>query len=406
MLESQKHHHFITNHFITNKKFWISLGLLILFSYIIARIVFPELLDKKLNRVLTPAPYLASEKAQALYNSLDFISDLHSDVLLWSRDINQQHQHGHQDVPRMIQANLALQAFTIVNKVPTGLNFDKNTGDSDQLTLPFILQGRPIKSWFSLSERVIAQSQSLEKFALKSNGKLVTIKNQRDLRRYIQARKTNKNMTAAFLGIEGAQALEGKLSNLDLFYNAGVRMIGLTHFFDNEVGGSAHGVNRQGLTKFGRKLISAMERKHMFIDLSHASPKLIDDTLSIATKPILVSHTGVRGICDNVRNLSNQHLYKIAATGGLVGIAMFEKATCAKTAKAIAESIAYTSNLIGAKHVALGSDFDGAIATVFDVTGLVQIVDELLILGMNENDIKLVMGENVKRVLLNYLPIE
>ena len=83
---------------------------------------------------------------------------------------------------------------------------------------------------------------------------------------------------------------------------------------------------------------------------------------------------------------------------------MFEKATCAKTVKAIAESIIYTANLIGAEHVALGSDFDGAIATVFDVTGLVQIVDELLTLGMSENDIKLVMGENVKRVLSVYLP--
>ncbi len=392
--------------FLKSKKFWVSFGLLILFAFIMARILVPELLDKKLNRVSSPAPYLASEKARTLYNSLEFVSDLHSDVLLWDRDINQQHQHGHQDVPRMIQANVALQAFTIVNKVPWGLNFDQNSGDSDQLTIPFILQGRPINSWFSLPQRVIAQSQGLERFSQDSNGKLIVIKNQQGFKHYIESRKNNKNMTAAFLGIEGAQALEGKLSNLDLVYQAGVRMIGLTHFFDNEVGGSAHGVDKFGLTDFGRALIPAMEQKGIFVDLSHASPKLIDDTLAIATRPILISHTGVKGTCNNVRNLSDNHLRQIAATGGLVGIAMFDKAICGNTAKAIAESILYTANLIGANHVALGSDFDGAIEAVFDVTGLVQIVDELLKLGMQEEDIKLVMGENVKRVLLEYLPVE
>lgn len=389
-----------------SKVLWISIGLLILFAYIIARMLVPELLDKKLNRVTTPAPYFASEKARSLYNSLEFVSDLHSDVLLWDRDINQQHQHGHQDIPRMIQANVALQAFTIVNKVPWGLNFDQNSGDSDQLSIPFILQGRPIKSWFSLPQRVLAQSQDLKDFSRESKGKLVVIKNQQGFKRYIESRKTNKDVTAAFLGIEGAQALEGKLSNLDLFYQAGVRMIGLTHFFDNEVGGSAHGVKKLGLTEFGRALIPEMEKKGIFVDLSHASPKLIDDTLAIANKPILISHTGVKGTCNNVRNLSDQHLKQIAATGGLVGIAMFEKAICGNTAKAIAESITYTVELIGPKHVALGSDFDGAIEAVFDVTGLVQIVDELLILGMDEDDIKLVMGENVKRILLEYLPVE
>ena len=392
--------------FLKSKKFWITFSLLMLVAFIMARILVPELLDKKLNRVSSPAPYLASEKARVLYNSLEFVSDLHSDVLLWDRDINRQHQHGHQDVPRMIQANVALQAFTIVNKVPWGLNFDKNSGDSDQLTIPFILQGRPINSWFSLPQRVIAQSQGLDRFSQESNGKLIVIKNQQGFKQYIEARKNNKNMTAAFLGIEGAQALEGKLSNLDLVYQAGVRMIGLTHFFDNEVGGSAHGVEKLGLTDFGRALIPAMEQKGIFVDLSHASPKLIDDTLAIATRPILISHTGVKGTCNNVRNLSDNHLHQIAKTGGLVGIAMFDKAICGNTAKAIAESILYTANLIGANHVALGSDFDGAIEAVFDVTGLVQIVDELLKLGMEEEDIKLVMGENVKRVLLEYLPVE
>jgi membrane dipeptidase len=393
-----------TMQLLKNNKLWILISLALLLIYTIARIIVPEYLDRSLNRTLQPAPYYASDKAKKLYDSLEFVSDLHSDVLLWDRDINQLHSYGHQDVPRMLKANIALQAFTIVNKVPRGLNFDKNSADSDQLTLTFILQGRPFKSWFNLTERVLAQTNSLATFAASSNGRLKVIKSQRDLRDYLILRKNDKNITAAFVGIEGAHALEGNLDNFESIYNAGVRMIGLTHFFDNQVGGSAHGLNKGGLTEFGQRLIHKMESKGVFVDLSHASPQLIDDTLAIASKPILVSHTGVKGTCDNDRNLSDQQIKMIAATEGLIGIAMFEKATCGQSVKAIAEAIFYTANLVGAKHVALGSDFDGAIATVFDVTGLVQIVDELLTLGMSEQDIKLVMGENVKRILLTYLP--
>lgn len=386
------------------KKFAIGVLFLLLIIYLLVRIFVPTIIDQRFNTVINPSPYTISEKAAKLYQSLEFVSDLHSDVLLWDRDINKRHQYGHEDIPRMINSNMALQAFTIVNKVPAGLNFDKNSGDSDQLTLPFIIQGRPISSWFDLTQRVVVQSQNLHEFAETSNGQLRVIKSKKDLQGFLIARQSNKKIMAGFLGIEGAQALAGKMENLDTVYNAGVRMIGLTHFFDNEVGGSAHGIEKGGLTDFGQKLIKKMEEKNIFVDLSHASPKLINDVLSIATKPILISHTGVKGTCDNVRNLSDKHLMKIARTGGVVGIAMFEQAICGTQASDIAKAIKYTADLIGAKHVGLGSDFDGAIASVFDVTGLPQIVDELLKLNVPEADIRLIMGENIKRVLLEHLP--
>ena len=386
------------------KKSIIGLLLFLTIIYILVRIFVPSIVDQRFNTLINQGPYIASEEANQLYQSLEFISDLHSDVLLWDRDINKRHQYGHEDLPRMIEANMALQAFTIVNKVPRGLNFDKNSGTSDQLTLALIIQGRPISSWFDLTQRVVVQSQSLHQFAQRSNGKLRVIKTRQDLSRYLEERQIDNQITAGFLGIEGAQALQGDLANFEIVYQAGVRMIGLTHFFDNEVGGSAHGVDKGGLTEFGHSLISAMEQKHVFVDLSHASPKLIDDVLAIATKPILISHSGVKGTCDNVRNLSDEHLIKIANGGGVVGIAMFEQAICGTLPSDIAKAIKYASDLIGVKHVALGSDFDGAIASVFDVTGLPQIVDELLKLNMSENDIRLIMGENVKRVLLENLP--
>jgi len=388
----------------TLKKLSISLAIILLILYVLIRAFVPSIIDQKFNKVINPAPYKISNEAKELYQSLDFISDLHSDVLLWDRDINQKHSYGHEDIPRMLDANMALQAFTIVNKVPKGLNMDKNSADSDSITLLYTVQGRPLSSWLDLTQRVVVQSDSLHKFAQDSDGKLRVIKFKKDLESYLLERQSNQKITAGFVGIEGAQALAGKIENLDVVYEAGVRMIGLTHFFDNEVGGSAHGVEKGGLTDFGRKLIKKMEKKNVFVDLSHASPKLIDEVLAITTKPILISHTGVKGTCNNVRNLSDEHLKRIAKTGGVIGIAVFKQAICGTTAADMAKAIKYTVELIGAEHVALGSDFDGAVASIFDVTGLPQVVDELLKLDISEADIRLIMGENVKRVLLENLP--
>ncbi len=386
------------------KKTLLILISLIILLFIFARLFLPSLLDKKFNRLLNEGPFPVSEQAAKVYDSLDFVADLHSDVLLWSRDINKEHDFGHEDIPRMLKAKVSLQAFTMVIKVPYGLNFDKNNGESDQLTIPFILQGRPIKSWFDLTQRAVVQSHELENFARLSNGKLRVIKYKQDLEKYLIDRRDNTHITAGFLGIEGAQALKGDMENLDILYDAGVRMIGLTHFYDNAVGGSAHGVEKGGITDFGRELVLQMEKRKIFVDLSHASEQLVEDVLSFAKRPILVSHTGVKGTCNNIRNLSDKHLIQIAETGGLVGIAMFKQAICGTKPMDIAKAIKYTIDLIGADHVALGSDFDGAIASVFDVTGLPQIVDALLLLEVSEQDIALIMGENVKRVLQENLP--
>ena len=388
----------------TIKKSLIIFLALIVLLYVLARIFGPEFLDRQFNSVIHPAPYNISEVAQTLYQSFDFVSDLHSDLLLWKRDILKRSDYAQQDIPRNIEANMALQFFTLFNKVPAGLNFESNPSDSDQVTAIMILQGRPVNTWFDLTERVIHLSETLHQFAKDSNGKLFVIESKSDLANYIAKRKLDKNITAGLLGIEGAQALKGDIKNLQRVYDAGVRVIGLTHFFDNEVGGSAHGMNKRGITEFGKQLIPEMEKLHVLVDIAHASPKLIDDVLAIATKPIIVSHTGVKGTCDNVRNLSDDHLIKIAKTGGIIGIAVFEHAVCGTTAKAVAKAIKYTVDLVGAKHVALGSDFEGAITAIFEVSGLPLVVQELLAMGMSEEDIRLVMGDNVKRVLLKNLP--
>lgn len=142
----------------------------------------------------------------------------------------------------------------------------------------------------------------------------------------------------------------------------------------------------------------------MIVDVAHASGRTIDDVLAIATRPVFVSHSGVRGTCDNQRNLSDEQLKGIARTGGVIGIGFWDTAVCGKDARAIAKAIRYTANLIGTDHVGLGSDFDGAVVEPFDTTGLVQITDALITEGFTDEEIGKIMGRNVLRLLVQNLP--
>jgi len=204
--------------------------------------------------------------------------------------------------------------------------------------------------------------------------------------------------------VEGLHLLEGEASNLDVLYEAGIRMVAPVHFFDNAVGGSAHGIEKGGLTPFGKTILKKAEGLSMMIDLSHGSSALIDDVLSMATRPVIVSHTGVQGICNSDRNLSDTQLRRIAANGGIVGIAMFPQAVCGEGVEPTARSIRHAVNIMGIEHVALGSDFDGAVQTPFDVTGLPLLVPALRAEGFSDTEIKGIMGGNVQSFLEQNLP--
>lgn len=206
------------------------------------------------------------------------------------------------------------------------------------------------------------------------------------------------------LGIEGAHCLNDNIDNLQLFYNAGVRYIGLRHFFDNAWAGSAHSINKGGLTEKGKQLIKRMDSLHMIIDLAYASSKTIDDIFSLTQSPLLISHTGVKGVCDNNRNLSDAHLLEIGRRNGLVGIGLWETAVCGTDAAATARSIKYVADKIGVDKVAMGSDFDGAITASFAVTGFPLIVDALLKEGFSKEDIYKIMGGNIRDFMLRNLP--
>lgn len=363
----------------------------------------PSLLDRKMNSVATPAPYPASEPATRLHQSL-FVADLHDDALLWQRDLLERHSYGHSDLPRLLEGRVGLQVFSTVTKTPRGLNYQSNGSDSDNITLLAMAQRWPRATWSSLLERALYQGQKLQQAAADSQGRLLLIRSRGDLQAFLETWKQDPQHLAALLATEGLHPLEGKLENVDRLYDAGFRIAGLTHFFDNEIGGSAHGLEKGGLTPLGRQVIARLEQKGMLVDLAHASKPLIDDVLAIAQRPVLVSHTGVAGTCKGPRNLSDEHLQRIAANGGLIGIGYWDAAVCETSVGAIVRAIRYTADKVGVEHVALGSDFDGTVHTPFDTTGLAQITEGLLRAGFSQADIARIMGGNVQRLLLATLP--
>jgi membrane dipeptidase len=387
------------------KKVLIALTVILVIAVTLVFFVLPAQLEKRLNVTINPPPYRASERAVELHKQL-LICDLHADSLLWDRDLMERGTRGHVDIPRLIEGGVALQAFTVVTKTPYvwKMNIERNDDSSDNITLVALMDRCPTATWSSLTQRALYQARKLHDVAARSNGKFVIINTSADLLSYLERRSREPGITAGFLGIEGAHALDGKLENIDALFDAGFRMMAPTHFFDNDIGGSAHGVEKGGLTEKGKEMVRRMEAKKMTVDLAHASAKTIDDVLAIATRPVVVSHTGVKGTCDNQRNLSDEHLKGIARTGGVVGIGYWDTAVCGKDAKAIAKAVRYTANLIGVEHVGLGSDFDGAIAAPFDTTGLVQITDALIAEGFSDDEIKMIMGGNSLRLLIQNLP--
>ena len=365
-------------------------------------VALPGIVERRFNHTLHPPPYQPSAQAEELHRKL-LVADLHADSLLWGRNLLHRSARGHVDIPRLAEGNVAIQAFTVVTTSPRKLNIYRNSDSSDLVRYLAILEGWPPRTWNSPKQRALYQAERLHKFAAQSHGALVILQSRADLQQFLTTRGPS-HAVAGFLGSEGAQPLEGDLKNLDALYAAGFRMMAPTHFTDTAMGGSASGVSKAGLTTLGWQWVRAMETHHMIVDLAHASPATLRDVTALATRPLLVSHTGVKGTCNNPRNLSDDELRAVARTGGVIGIGYWQTATCGTDAAAVARAIKYATGIVGIDHVALGSDFDGSSTEPFDASGLALVTDALLKQGFSEQDIHKMMGENVVRVLLEVLP--
>ncbi|MBI4570112.1 MAG: dipeptidase [Planctomycetes bacterium] len=236
------------------------------------------------------------------------------------------------------------------------------------------------------------------------------LKSLADLDRTLAERDT----VGLLVNMEGASPIGGDMRLYEAFHDLGVRMITLTHNHANEVADGCGVPNPGGLTPFGHRLVTRMFRDGVVVDLAHLPDPGIRDVLAMAQRPVVSSHTGLRRLCDTPRNLSDEAARGIAATGGVVAIDFYpghlqDPATpepC--TLDRLAQVIAAALDLVGARHVALGSDWDGFDSTI---PGLAHVGDlpnvtALLLdrLRLSPGETAALLGGNFLRVLRECFP--
>lgn len=370
---------------------------------LLVHLIVPGVVEGRLNLVDAHESYRIDSEAEELHNSL-FIADLHADSLLWNRDLTQRASRGHVDLPRLREGNVGLQVFSAVTKSPRGLNDVINESNSDNVTLLALAQAWPVATWNSLYARAAMQLTRLNNLVAAHPDQLMLVRSQSDLRKLLAARANGQQIVGAQFLIEGAHSLDGDIANLEALHQQGLQFVGITHFFDNRLSGSLHGVSKEGLSDFGKQVVMRADALGMNIDIAHASAKAVQDVIELVTRPVILSHGGFKGACDSPRNLDDSLMQAVAAHGAIIGVGYWASAVCDYSPLGIVQSIRYGITLLGLEHIALGSDFDGTVATQFDTSEIAVLTQTMLEEGFTETEIRAVMGENVKRFLLNQLP--
>ncbi len=376
----------------------------------------------------------------ALHRSL-FIADLHADTLLWDRDLLERTDRGHMDLPRMQQGGMGLQVFTLVTDTP------RETPDPDPAIdhciyatsrnlagLLTVMESRPPRAWFDLRARAFDQAGKLLDAERRSRApghagpQLMVLRSAADLARLLARRAAGEQVIGALLGVEGAHWVG--LDNADEattraqvrdLFDLGVRVFAPTHRFDNALGGASEGCSGRGLTPQGRWALLEAERLGMVIDLAHASSATLREAVALLREPVVVSHTGVQegctGTCYKLRNLSDEEIRAVAAKGGLVGVGFWPEAVgpngiedITRVMRHVARALmqpafrAAHPRLDPHAHLALGSDFDGAVETPIDAAGLPALTWAMVRGGMTEAQLRRAAGGNACRLLARRLP--
>ena len=261
--------------------------------------------------------------------------------------------------------------------------------------------------------------------------------------------KTGKR--AIYIGMENGFPLAKDISRVEEFYKRGVRYITLCHSFHNDICDSSSDgkpAEHNGVSDFGKHVISEMNRLGMMVDVSHASDKSFYDAIELSKAPIIASHSSVRAIAQHNRNMTDEMIKKLAANGGVIQICLLdeyvknpdtttvnykrikqirkiyaggmEKMTEAEkeamfkewdelkawkqkdmpSVKDLCDHIDHVKNLVGVDYVGIGSDFDGGggLMDCGDVSQFPNITKELLRRGYTETEIKKIWGGNLLRV--------
>ena len=207
------------------------------------------------------------------------------------------------------------------------------------------------------------------------------------------------------LGIENGHALEGSLDNLRHFAQRGIVYMTLCHNGDNDICDSARGEHtHNGVSAFGREVISEMNRLGIMVDLSHAGEKSFYDALELSKTPIVCSHSSCRALCDHPRNLTDDQMRALAQKGGVMQVTLYH-GFLVKDGEATLEDamrhLEHAISVMGIDHVGLGTDFDGdgGIRGLASSAELLNYTRELLKKKYSEADIQKLWGGNFLRVM-------
>lgn len=250
---------------------------------------------------------------------------------------------------------------------------------------------------------------------------------------------------ASMLGMEGGYGLENSLGALRAYYDLGVRYMALTHNAHTDWADAAAMVpaRHDGLTAFGEEVVREMNRLGMLIDLSHAAPSTMADTLRITQAPVIFSHSSARGVCDVPRNVPDDILRALPSNGGVVMVtfvagfincevgrvtqpymaALRARAAAATTPEEaqrimdegraamprprttigmVADHIDHIRRVAGVDHIGIGGDFDGNDAWpdgLDDVSTYPKLFAELIRRGWTDAELRKLAGENVLRAM-------
>lgn len=209
-------------------------------------------------------------------------------------------------------------------------------------------------------------------------------------------------------GVEGAHMLNGRIERAEELAERGVGYLTLTHFSKNSAAtpSMGRGANeREGLTSFGEELVGELNRLGVVVDVAHVNTPGTLEVCARSRSPVMCTHTGVKGINDVARNITDEEIDAIAQTGGVIGI-MYAPNFLASRLRADSnialDHMEYVIERVGIEHVALGSDYDGWLPTILsdhrDCRDTVRITEGIRRRGYSDGEVKLVLRENVTRV--------
>ncbi len=308
------------------------------------------------------------------------IMDAHCDTLMdiaaGRRRLAERGKGGHVDLPRMMDGGVSAQVFAVY---------------VEQEYLP----GAGARQALRLVDAFYREIED-------NSDSLVLAVRAKDVER---ARAEGK--IAAFLSIEGGEALDGSIELLRIFYRLGVRLMTLTWSRRNELGDGAYEEGtRGGLTRFGTDVVREMDRLGMVVDVSHLSEATFWSVMQVSTKPVIASHSNAKALCEHARNLSDEQARVIADKGGVVGVTFVGPflGEGRQSVAGVVDHIDHFAGIVGTSHVALGSDFDGVSDSALplglpDVSRVPAIPEELARRGYSDSAVRQIMGENLLRVV-------